>query len=69
MQEHLSQKLWPYRVFGPLFAAFALISLLLSAIGIYGVIAYSVSERTHEIGLRMAFGADPGSVIWLVRGR
>jgi predicted permease len=65
MDEVLAQQRFFLRLFGTMFATFAVIALVLAAVGLYGVTAYSVTQHTREIGMRMVLGAKPPQVIWL----
>jgi putative ABC transport system permease protein len=68
MQRIISDRIAPHRLSAQLIAVFAGLALLLAAVGIYGVLSFSVAQRTHEIGLRMALGAERGTVLRLIAG-
>jgi len=69
MHDAVRFAVWTQRLFGSLMGVFAVLALIIAAVGLYGVMAYSVAQRTQEIGIRMALGANARDVVNMVVGQ
>jgi predicted permease len=67
--EHMQTAVFAQKMAANLLGAMGVLALLLAAIGLYGVMAYAVSQRTQELGIRLALGASPGSLLGMIVGQ
>jgi putative ABC transport system permease protein len=66
MEQLIDESLWQHRLWSILLSIFSILSLILTTVGVYGLISYSIIQRTREFGIRIALGAPPGSLVRLV---
>jgi putative ABC transport system permease protein len=66
LEQFVEGQVAPWRFYANILGFFSVIALLLAAVGIYGLMSYTVTDRLNEIGIRLALGASPGRIIWLI---